>query len=221
MAADDLVAIWEAHCRYEFETYDVDATMTTMVAEPYVNNIPTMTGGVGQDAVRHFYKNHFVGDNPPDTTVVPVSRTVGADCIVDELIFCFTHTTPIDWMLPGIAPTGRRVEVPLVAVVKFRDGKIAHEHIHWDQASVLVQIGMLDPRGLPVVGIETARKTRRPELAEQQAPRGRHYRGGAAAKGIEHVPEKLNDFSDKNMLQLFDFERCLADLIIPSGRKTL
>ncbi|HEY1735729.1 MAG TPA: nuclear transport factor 2 family protein [Methylovirgula sp.] len=158
MAAHDLVAIWEAHCRYEFETYDVDATMATMVAEPYVNNIPTMIGGVGHAGVRRFYKDHFIGANPPDTTVTTVSRTVGADCIVDELIFSFTHSKPVDWMLPNIAPTGRKVEVPLVALVKFRDGKIAHEHIYWDQASVLVQIGLLDPEKLPVAGAETARK---------------------------------------------------------------
>lgn len=164
MNRDDLVVMWEAHCRYEFETYDVDATMATMVAEPYVNNIPTMTGGVGHEAVKRFYSNHFIGHNPPDTVVVPVSRTVGADSIVDELIFCFTHTSPIDWMLPGIAPTGQRVEVPLVAIVKFRDGKIAHEHIYWDQASVLVQIGKLDPESLPVAGMETARQVADPTL---------------------------------------------------------
>ena len=148
-AAHDLVAVWEAHCRYEFETHDVDATMTTMVAEPYVNNIPTMTGGVGHEGVKRFYKDHFIGANPPDTAVTTVSCTVGADCIVDEVIYSFTGSKPVDWMLPGIAPTGRKVEVPLVAVVKFRDGKIAHEHIYWDQASVLVQIGMLDAQKLP------------------------------------------------------------------------
>lgn len=164
MATSDLVAVWEAHCRYEFETHDVDATMTTMVAEPYVNNIPTMTGGVGHEGVKRFYKDHFIGANPLDTTVTTVSRTVGADCIVDEVIFSFTHTKPVDWMLPGIAPTGRKVEVPLVAVVKFRDGKIAHEHIYWDQASVLVQIGMLDPERLPVAGVETARKLADPKF---------------------------------------------------------
>ncbi len=164
MAGEDLVAVWEAHCRYEFETYDVDATMTTMVAEPYVNNVPTMMGGVGHDEVKRFYAHHFVGHNPPDTMVVPVSRTVGADSIVDELIFCFTHTTQMDWMLPGIAPTGRRVEVPLVAIVKFHDGKIANEHIYWDQASVLVQIGKLDPQNLPVAGIDTAHKVTDPML---------------------------------------------------------
>ena len=154
----DLEALWEAHCRHEFETRDVDATMATMVAAPYVNHVPTMTGGVGHDQLKRFYKYHFIGGNPPDTTLTPVSRTVGADQIVDELVFSFTHTSEIDWMLPGIAPTGRKVAVPLVAIVKFVDGKVAHEHIYWDQASVLVQIGKLDPKGLPVAGAETAAK---------------------------------------------------------------
>jgi carboxymethylenebutenolidase len=153
-----LEALWEEHCRHEFETRDVDATMATMVDEPYVNHIPTMTGGVGHDQLKWFYKHHFIGANPPDTTMTPVSRTVGTDSIVDEMIFRFTHTTAVDWMLPGVAPTGRTVEIPLVAIVKFRDGKLAHEHIYWDQASVLVQLGLLDPTGLPVAGAETARK---------------------------------------------------------------
>jgi len=154
----DLVALWEAHCRHEFETRDVDATMATMVARPYVNHVPTMTGGVGHDQLKRFYKYHFIGGNPPDTALTPVSRTVGADQIVDEMVFSFTHTCEIDWMLPGIAPTGARVEVPLIAIVRFEDGKVAHEHIYWDQASVLVQIGKLDPKGLPIAGVETARK---------------------------------------------------------------
>ena len=154
----DLVALWEDHTRYEFETRDVDATMATMVAEPYVNHVPTLAGGVGHDDLKRFYKYHFIGGNPPDTELRPVSRTIGEDQIVDEMIFSFTHTSEIDWMLPGVAPTGRRVEIPLVAIVRFRDGKVAHEHIYWDQASVLVQIGRLDPQGLPVAGTETAQK---------------------------------------------------------------
>jgi len=158
MSDHDLAALWEAHCRHEFETRDVDATMATMVNAPYVNHIPTMAGGVGHDQLKRFYKYHFIGANPPDTAMTLVSRTIGTDRIVDEMIFRFTHTVSIDWMLPGIAPTGRTVEVPLVAIVQFRDGKVAHEHIYWDQASVLVQIGKLDPRGLPVAGAETARK---------------------------------------------------------------
>jgi carboxymethylenebutenolidase len=158
MPDHDLVALWEAHCRYEFETRDVDATMATKVAKPYVNHVPTMTGGVGHNQLKRFYKYHFIGGNPPDTELVPISRTVGADQLVDEMLFKFTHTSEIDWMLPGVKPTGRRVEIPLIAIVRFVDGKVAHEHIYWDQASVLVQVGLLDPAGLPVAGIETARK---------------------------------------------------------------
>jgi carboxymethylenebutenolidase len=158
VAEHDVVALWEEHCRCEFETRDVDATMATMVAEPYVNHIPTMTGRVGHGQLKRFYKYHFIGANPPDMALHPISRTVGTDRVVDEMVLSFTHTTEIDWMLPGIPPTGRRVEVPLVAIVHFRDGKLAHEHIYWDQASVLVQIGVLDPAGLPVAGAETARK---------------------------------------------------------------
>ena len=158
MAGYDLEALWEAHCRCEFETRDVDATMATMVAQPYVNHIPTMAGGVGHDELKRFYKYHFIGANPPDTAMIPVSRTVGADTLVDEVIFRFTHTSAVDWMLPGIPPSGRVVEVPLVAIVKFEGGKVAHEHIYWDQASVLVQIGRLDPAGLPVAGAEAAHK---------------------------------------------------------------
>lgn len=158
MADYDLAELWDAHCRHEFETRDVDATMATMVAEPYVNHIPTMTGGVGFEKLRDFYADHFIGRNPPDTELMPVSRTVGESTVVDEFIFRFTHTTRIDWMLPGIAPTGRRVEIPMVAIVAFQGDKVAHEHIYWDQASVLVQLGLLDAEGLPIAGVETAQK---------------------------------------------------------------
>jgi carboxymethylenebutenolidase len=154
----DLSTLWEAHCRYEFETRDVDATMATMVPAPYVNHIPTMTGGVGHDQLKRFYKYHFIGANPPDFRLTPISRTIGADCLVDEFIMQFTHTTEIDWLLPGIPPTGHVVEVPAVAIVKFDGDKLVHEHIYWDQASVLVQVGLLDPKGLPVAGAETAQK---------------------------------------------------------------
>jgi carboxymethylenebutenolidase len=101
---------------------------------------------------------------PPDTEMTSVSRTIGEDQLVDEMIFKFTHTILMDWMLPGVAPTGKRVEVPLVAIVQFREGKLAHEHIYWDQASVLVQIGLIDPAKLPVAGIESARKVLDPAL---------------------------------------------------------
>jgi carboxymethylenebutenolidase len=168
MADLDLVPLWEAHCSFEFETRDVDATMATMVAEPYVNHVPTMTGGVGHEALKQFYANHFIGANPPDFAMEPISRTVGADRIVDEFIVRFTHTTQVDWMLPKVAPTGRKVEVPMVAIVQFQGDKLVHEHIYWDQASVLVQIGLLDTRGLPVVGAQQAHKVRDKTLPSNQ-----------------------------------------------------
>jgi carboxymethylenebutenolidase len=154
----DFSALWDTHCMHEFGTRDVDATMRTMVAQPYVNHIPTMTGGVGHDQLKRFYKYHFIPKTPKDTTLIPISRTIGAGIVVDEMLFCFTHDIEIDWMLPGVAPTGKRVEIPLVAIVKFRGDKLYNEHIYWDQASVLVQIGLLKPDGLPVAGVETARK---------------------------------------------------------------
>ena len=154
----DLSTLWEKHCEYEFATRDVDATMATMVPSPYVNHIPTMTGGVGYTDLHRFYKNHFIPKTPADTRLVPISRTVGADRLVDEMLFCFTHDIEIDWMLPGVAPTGKYVEVPLVAIVCFRGDKLYNEHIYWDQASVLVQIGLLDAALLPVAGVETADK---------------------------------------------------------------
>ena len=154
----DLETLWEAHIRYEFETRDVAATMATMIDEPYVNHVPVMTGGVGQRDLARFYADHFIPKCPADIAMVPVSRTIGADRVIDEMVVSFTHDVEIDWMLPGVAPTGRRVEVPLVAIVGFRGDKLCHEHIYWDQASVLVQIGLLDPGGLPVAGAETAKK---------------------------------------------------------------
>jgi len=165
MTARDLVALWEKHCRCEFETRDADATMATMIPEPYVNHIPTMTGGVGYEQLRRFYARHFIPVNPPDFRLSPISRTVGDDTIVDEFIVHFTHTTVMDWMLPGIPPTGRAVEIPSVAIVKFEGNKLAHERIYWDQASVLVQIGLLKPDGLPVTGAEAAHK-----LADKSMP---------------------------------------------------
>jgi carboxymethylenebutenolidase len=129
-----------------------------MVPQPYVNHVPTMTGGVGYAELHRFYKNHFIPTTPADTRLVPISRTVGVDRVVDEMLFCFTHDIEIDWMLPGIAPTGKYVEIPLVAIICFRGDKLYHEHIYWDQASVLVQVGLLDPKLVPAAGRETAKK---------------------------------------------------------------
>jgi carboxymethylenebutenolidase len=159
---------WDEHVRDEFVTRDTAATLETMVPDAYVNHVPVLTGGVGHEQLREFYSRHFIPRMPPDTTIIPVSRTIGTDRLVDEMIFQFTHTIEMDWMLPGIAATGKRVEVPLVVVVHFREGKLAHEHIYWDQATVLVQLGLLDPATLPVVGAESAAKVLEPRLPSNE-----------------------------------------------------
>jgi carboxymethylenebutenolidase len=163
-AALDLVALWEEHIRHEFATKSTDETLATMVADAYVDHVPVLTGGRGMDELRAFYSTHFIPKMPPDMEMVPVSRTVGVDQLVDEMVLKFTHSIEMDWMLPGIAPTGKRVEVALVVIVRFRDGKLAHEHIYWDQASVLAQLGLIDGEKLPVGGAESARKVLDPTL---------------------------------------------------------
>jgi carboxymethylenebutenolidase len=150
--------IWEEHIRDEFTTRDTTATIDTMMPDAYVNHVPVLTGGVGRGQLREFYSHHFIPRMPPDTEIVPISRTIGSDRLVDEMIFRFTHTLEMDWMLPGIAPTGRKVECGLVVIVHFRDGKLSSEHIYWDQATVLVQLGLLDSTRLPVAGVESAKK---------------------------------------------------------------
>ncbi|MBV8818662.1 MAG: nuclear transport factor 2 family protein, partial [Acidobacteriaceae bacterium] len=133
----NLIDVWNEHTAHEFSTRDTEATLATMVEDAYVNHIPVLTGGRGKEALRDFYSRDFIPCMPPDTRLTPISRTVGEDQLVDEMIFSFTHTEEMPWMLPGVPPTGKHVEIPLVAIVRFRDGKPAHEHIYWDQASVL------------------------------------------------------------------------------------
>jgi carboxymethylenebutenolidase len=173
MSQPDLLRLWEEHTKYEFETRDTEATLATMVDDAYVNHIPVLTGGLGKSALRAFYSRDFISSMPPDTTLTPVSRTVGESRVVDEMIFSFTHTREMPWMLPGVPPTNRHVSVPLVAIVQFRGGRLAHEHIYWDQASVLKQIGLITDESLPVHGAETAAKVRagsnRLETPEQAA----------------------------------------------------
>ena len=157
-----MVEVREQHLAAEFETKSIDATMATMTSEPFVNHVPVMMGGVGFSDVRSFYSTYFIPRHPPDTETVPGVRTVGENRIVDELIHKFTHTIEMPWILPGIPPTGRRVEIPVIVVVQFENGKIAGERIYWDQASVLTQVGLIDPEKLPVTGKEAARKVMDP-----------------------------------------------------------
>ncbi len=159
-----MVELFQRHVKAELDG-DLDTTMATMSDNPHLTNVPNMMGGVGSTGVREFYRNHLVGKFfPPDVKMQNVSRTVGSDQIVDELVISFTHTTPIDWLLPGVPPTGKKVEMAVAVIVGFKHGKISHEHIYWDQASVLVQIGLLNPSRLPVSGADSARKVLNPKL---------------------------------------------------------
>jgi len=163
-AQQALSDIWDEHVRDEFATKDAAGTINTMVPDAYVSHIPVLTGGVGREQLQEFYSKHMIPQMPADTEIIPISRTIGSERLVDELIVRFTHDIEMDWMLPGVAPTGKRVECATVAVITFRDGKLFGEHVYWDQASVLVQLGLLDSSKLPVAGVETARKLADPSL---------------------------------------------------------
>ena len=163
-ARQALSDLWDEHVRDEFALKDADAAVDTMTPDAHVTLVPVLTGGVGREQVREFYAAHFIPKMPPDIEIVPISRTIGSESLVDEMIIRFTHTIELDWMLPGVAPTGKRVECATVGIIQFRDGKLFSEHLYWDQASVLVQLGLLDPSTLPVAGVETARKLADPSL---------------------------------------------------------
>ncbi|OAA79814.1 LEA domain protein [Akanthomyces lecanii RCEF 1005] len=174
----DLENIWEEHTYYEFADRSVEHTMSTMVQEPYVNHVPTLTGGVGRLKLTDFYRHNFIFNNSADTSLELVSRTIGIDRVIDEFIFKFTHDREIDWLLPGVPPTHRKAEIPFVAVVNIRGDRLYHEHIAWDQGTTLRQLGLMPdylpfpypvaeaPEGaaveyrVPVLGRETADKLR-------------------------------------------------------------
>ena len=167
MASDPkgLGAKFDAHTDAEFKTRDIEATMATMGEAPHVTHVPTMTGGSGYHAVRHFYENYFVGRVPDDWSIELISRTVGDRQLVDEVLISFTHDCDIPAILPGVKPTGRNVVIPFVVVVGFdKDEKVEFERIYWDQASVLVQLGLIDKSKLPVTGAEQAARVLNPSL---------------------------------------------------------
>ena len=168
----EMIRLWEQHTELEFATRDAAATVATMTPHNYVNHVPVMTGGRGTAEMLEFYGKHFIPKMPADATLRPLARTVGNDRLIDEFIFSCTHDVVMDWMLPSVAPTGRKIEIPMVVAVQFEGDKIACERIYWDQASVLVQIGLLDPAGLPVAGVETARKFEDPQLPSNALIRG-------------------------------------------------
>jgi carboxymethylenebutenolidase len=165
----EMLSIFQTHMNAELEG-NLEITMETMSENPHLNHVPVIEGGEGRDGVRQFYRNHLVGKFfPPDVKITPVSETIGSNRIVDELVISFTHTVKIDWLLPGIEPTGKPLLIAFVVIVGFEGSKISYEHIYWDQASVLVQVGLLNHVGLPVTGSESAEKILNPGLPSRIA----------------------------------------------------
>jgi carboxymethylenebutenolidase len=167
-AQQTLSGLWDEHIRHEFSTKNTEHTLETMVEDATVNHVPVLTGGSGKNELREFYSQHFIPRMPPDFEIIPISRTVGGDRLVDEMVARFTHSVPMDWCLPGIAPTGKSVILPMLVVVQFRGDKLANERIYWDQASLLVQVGLLDSGRLPVVGAASANKVLNPALPSNE-----------------------------------------------------
>ncbi|KAL1311523.1 hypothetical protein AAFC00_001644 [Neodothiora populina] len=165
----DLEPLWDEYLGSEFERRDAVRALSTMVEEPCVNHVPTLTGGIGRKELFRFYQDHFVNQNPPMKMRL-ISRTIGVDRVVDEMVISFRHTQRMDWILPDVPPTNKFVQVAMVCVAAVRGGKLDKESLYWDQASVLVQIGLLNPKlvpdsmkqkglkRLPVYGVESAQK---------------------------------------------------------------
>src|SRR4029077_808960 len=160
--------LWEEHVAREFQSKNAEAAINTMVERPSVNHVPVMTGGVGRKQLTHYYDRYFIPQMPPDTQITPVSRTIGHDRLVEECVIKCTHTLQMDWLLPGVPPTNKPVEIAIVTVIQFQDGKMASERIYYDQASLLVQLGLLKPEKLPVAGVEVARKVLHDELPSNE-----------------------------------------------------
>ncbi|PGH04109.1 hypothetical protein AJ80_08571 [Polytolypa hystricis UAMH7299] len=188
----DLEAIWDEHTHFEFEDRSVSKTLGTMVQEPYVND---MTGGIGRDRLTNFYRHHFIWNNPDDTKLELVSRTVGIDRVIDEFICVFTHNKQIDWLLPGVPPTNQSVRLPVVSVVNVRGDRLYHEHIWWDQANMLKQLGLL-PDYLPFPY----------PLADGQTPRpGKQFEYRLPVSGAE-AADKLTDENSHESNKMFEFK---------------
>jgi carboxymethylenebutenolidase len=144
ISVQQLEQVWTEHLKGEFESKDVEATLATMVDDAWVNHMPVNTGGRGKDALRRFYRDDFIPSWPDDLEMVPVNRVIGQGQIVDELRLTFTHSKPMPWFLPNIAPTLRTVIVDVVVIAQFRGDKLACERIYWDHANVLRQVGLLN-----------------------------------------------------------------------------
>jgi carboxymethylenebutenolidase len=152
---EQMLSTWQQHMHAEFVLKDADAALATMTDNPYVFLIALDEARVGREAIRDFYANTFLPCIPPDFEAATLSQTIGADRIVEEMVARFTHTMAMDWILPGVPPTHRRIEVACSVIIGFEAGKIAYERLYWDQATVLAQAGGLES-SIVTAGVEAA-----------------------------------------------------------------
>jgi carboxymethylenebutenolidase len=152
MNRDQMVELWERHTAYEFALKDANLAVSTMVDDAIVMHLPTMSGGFGKENLRHYYADVFIPGIPADTTSELIARSVGDSLLVDEFIMRMTHDQDIPFLLPGLAPTDKTVEVPTVVIVKFRGDLMESERLYWDQATLLSQLGLID-RSLPFADV--------------------------------------------------------------------
>jgi carboxymethylenebutenolidase len=152
-----MTGLWDKHLEAEFAHKSPAEAMATMTSNPRVTIVPTMVGGRGPQELQNFYAKHFLNQLPPDLEVTNVSRTVGATRVIDELVIKFTHTVQMDWVLPGVPPTGKRIEFAMVVVVYTEGDRISAENLYWDSATIMRQAGLLPDAKLPVLGAESAR----------------------------------------------------------------
>jgi len=169
-----LADLWDEHTRNDFLTKTAEGALATMVEDASVNHVPILTGGNGKEELHVFYSTFFIPQMPEDMEMLPVSRTVGTDRVVDEMVVRMTHSIEMDWFLPGVPATGKQITFPMVVIVQFRDGKMEAERIYWDQASVLVQLGLIDANTLPVAGAEVARKVLDPSFPSNELMKRAH-----------------------------------------------
>ena len=140
---------------------EVDAALAGCAASVTLVHLPVGTGGGDAAGVRRFLADDVVGHLPPDLAAVRLSRTVDRFRVVDEERVGFTHDRPLPWLLPGVAPTGRRADVAVVSICTVQQYKVRSLRVRWDLASLLAGLGLpadaVAPAAAPVAGVEGPR----------------------------------------------------------------
>jgi carboxymethylenebutenolidase len=120
---------------------DLDAALDLVSDDVALTTLPVGTGARGADALRRHLAEDVLPHRPVDLATTRVSRTGDRWRVVDEELVAFTHDRELPWLVPGLAPTGRRVEVLAISVVTVRRQRIVQHRTLWDHHGLLVQLG--------------------------------------------------------------------------------